>query len=74
MGGGKDTVVGRADVIPDGEGPIYVSEFRRRMHQCTRPFTHESNIYTDLWSVALDLSCSGWYCCCCSGWGDDDDD
>eukprot|EP00903_Cladosiphon_okamuranus_P009837 g9350.t1 len=24
MGGGKDTLVGRADVIPDGDGPIYV--------------------------------------------------
>lgn len=25
MGGGKDTLVGRDDVIPDGDGPIYVS-------------------------------------------------
>lgn len=25
MGGGEDTLVGRADVIPDGDGPIYVS-------------------------------------------------
>lgn len=25
MGGGKDTLVGRTDVIPDGDGPIYVS-------------------------------------------------
>lgn len=25
MGGGKDTLVGRTDVILDGDGPIYVS-------------------------------------------------
>src|SRR5687767_1017449 len=26
MGDGTDTLVGRTDVIPEGEGPIYVSE------------------------------------------------
>ena len=25
MGGGKDTLIGRGDEVPDGEGPIYVS-------------------------------------------------
>lgn len=32
MGGGKDTMVGRTDVIPDDDGPIYVSSGGVLMH------------------------------------------
>lgn len=45
MGGGGDTLVGRGDAIPDGDGPIYVSTKQYHVLRASRCEIWVDNVY-----------------------------